>query len=121
MAKKNPPEAPKGPFHNPFGALSNRRDELPAGPAAKPPPAGKPPPARAVIRMERKGRGGKEVTVVEKLEQPPKELERWLKELKQALGCGGVVEGDSLVLQGDQRERLEKVLREKGIQRISVG
>ncbi|MBP6840365.1 MAG: translation initiation factor, partial [Kofleriaceae bacterium] len=42
---------------------------MPAGPAPKPAaaPAAAKGPARAVVRLERKGRGGKEVTVVDKL------------------------------------------------------
>ena len=40
---------------------------------------------RAVVRMERSGRGGKEVTVVEHLEIPPKDREVWVKALKAAL------------------------------------
>jgi len=61
------------------------RDRLPsAGGAAKPPPSADPPPpagpARAVVRIERKGRGGKEATIVEKLELNAKTLELWLDE-----------------------------------------
>jgi translation initiation factor 1 len=78
-------------------------------------------PARAVVRMERQGRGGKEVTVIEQLGLPAKTLEAWLKELKRTLGCGGVLEGDALVLQGDHRERLPGMLEKKGVRRISVG
>src|SRR5947209_18773254 len=87
------------PFNNPFGVLGGKRT-----------PDAPKPPAKAVVRMERKGRGGKEVTVVEQLELKPKELEEWLKALKNALGCGGVVEGQNLVLQGDQRKRLPSIL-----------
>jgi translation initiation factor 1 len=78
-------------------------------------------PARAVVRLERKGRGGKEVTVVEQLGLPKDRLEQWLKELKQSLGCGGALEESELVLQGDQRERVEAWLAKKGVKRISVG
>jgi translation initiation factor 1 len=74
-----------------------------------------------VVRMERKGRGGKEATVVEQLGLPARELERWLKELKAALGCGGGIEEGNLVLQGDQRERLRAILERRGVRRISVG
>jgi translation initiation factor 1 len=80
-----------------------------------------PAPARAVVRMERKGRGGKEVTVVEQLELPAKDLERWLKSLKGALGCGGTVEDGSLVLQGDHRKRLKELLEARGVKKVSVG
>ena len=111
---------------DPFAELEKLRALLPPGPApapAKPAPAKppKPPPARAVVRMERKGRGGKEVTVVDKLALPPVELERWCRELKQALGCGGSVDGDVIVLQGDLRPRIGAVLEARGIGRVTIG
>jgi translation initiation factor 1 len=113
------------PFNNPFGALRGLRADLPAGseaPAAAAPPApGIPAPARAAVRMERKGRGGKEVTVVEHLGLAAGEAERWLRELKQALGCGGSVESGALVFQGDQRERVADLLRRRGVRKVSVG
>ena len=98
--------------------------DVPEGPApvaattAKPPV--KPPPARAVVRMERAGRGGRTVTVVEKLELRPAELETWLGELKRALGCGGIVEGAALVLQGDTRERVGAWLTARGVKKVTV-
>jgi translation initiation factor 1 len=70
--------------------------------------------------MERAGRGGKVVTVVEKLALPAKELETWLGELKRALGCGGVVEDGALVLQGDTRERVGAWLEKRGVKRVTV-
>jgi len=39
--------------------------------------------------------------VVEQLGLRAAELEAWLKALKGQLGCGGTVEADTLVLQGD--------------------
>ncbi|HEY0096728.1 MAG TPA: translation initiation factor [Archangium sp.] len=123
--KKPEASAPAAPFHNPFAALGLKREELPAGPAPAPvkAEASKEPkgPARAVVRMERKGRGGKEVTVVEQLGLPAAELEKWLKALKGGLGCGGTVEEDTLVLQGDQRERLPALLEARGVRRVTVG
>ncbi|MET0403343.1 MAG: translation initiation factor [Cystobacter sp.] len=120
--KKTEAPAPAAPFHNPFAALSLQREALPPGPAPAPvkeePARG---PARAVVRMERKGRGGKEVTVVEQLGLPEAERDRWLKALKGALGCGGAVEDDTLVLQGDQRERLPALLEARGVRRVTVG
>jgi translation initiation factor 1 len=79
------------------------------------------PPARAVVRMERKGRGGKEVTVVEKLGLRDSELETWCRELKQALGCGGSVDGDLIILQGDLRTRVPAALTAKGVEKVTVG
>jgi translation initiation factor 1 len=71
--------------------------------------------------MERAGRGGRTVTVVEKLDLPPRQLEDWLGELKRALGCGGAVEGGALVLQGDIRERIARLLEARGVKKVTVG
>ena len=115
---------------NPFDTLAKLRDSLPPGPDRQGPHSNntqvvlapeKPGPARAVVRMERKGRRGKEATVIEKLELPAKELERWCRELKQALGCGGSIEGDTIVLQGDLRHRLEAVLIARGVRKVTLG
>ena len=70
--------------------------------------------------MERSGRGGKVVTVVEKLGLRPRELEAWLGDLKRSLGCGGVIEGEALVLQGDSRERVGKLLEDRGVRKVTV-
>jgi translation initiation factor 1 len=129
---------------DPFAELEKLRAQLPPGPAPAPPktPKAPPPPkvpARAVVRMERKGRGGKEVTIialarsspaappdrrgpgVDKLALPPAELERWCRDLKQALGCGGAVDGDLIVLQGDLRSRIGAVLESRGVSRVTIG
>jgi translation initiation factor 1 len=123
---------PPGPFNAPFAGLARQlgvpgppAQTAPAGtgpaPARpEPPPPPKPGPARAVVRMERSGRGGKVVTVVEKLGLPPRELERWLGDLKRSLGCGGVVEGEALVLQGDNRDRIGALLGARGVRKVTV-
>ena len=119
------------PFHNPFGALGEQfgitpgenapeADQKAIEPAPAPAKtAGRSIP-RAVVRIERTGRGGKEVTVVEQLDLQPTERDRWLKALKAALGCGGVVEGNALVLQGDHRDRLPAILTARGIRKTTV-
>ncbi len=107
---------------NKFSSLEALRDKLPPGPKpeekAQPERKG---PARAVVRLERKQRGGKEVTVVEKLGLPAADLEKWCRELKQACGCGGSVEADAIVLQGDLRKRLPDLLTTKGVGKVTVG
>jgi translation initiation factor 1 len=118
----------KTPFHNPFAQLKALRGETPApveppapapaAPVAQPPPGRTIP--RAVVRYERSGRGGKQVTLVEHLEIRPTDREAWLKALKSALGCGGSLEGDALVLQGDQRARLPKLLAARGVRKVTV-
>lgn len=111
---------------SPFAVLAN----LPfaGAPTAPEPPADAPPargPARAVVRLERKHRRGKEVTIVEKLGLPPAQLEQWCRELKRTLGCGGTVDTADdgtrvIILQGDFRQRLEAALIKLGVQRVTI-
>jgi translation initiation factor 1 len=120
--RPGPPDAPARPFHAAFEAL---RDRLPEG-YQPPPPAPKASPekrapARAVVRLERKGRGGKEATVVEKLELAPSALAEWSDALKRSLGCGGGVEDGALVVQGDQRDRVVRWLEERGVKKVIRG
>ncbi|CAN5864155.1 hypothetical protein BH11MYX2_BH11MYX2_26580 [soil metagenome] len=116
--------SPKDP-KSPFAALEKLRADLPPGlPPEQPKSASAAKivkgPSRAVVRYERKGRGGKEATNVEKLELEAKDLEQWCKELKQALGCGGFIDGDSIVLQGDLRQRLPPLLTARGVGKVTV-
>jgi translation initiation factor 1 len=110
------------PFHNPFAALRGLAGPAPA-PAdgdTTPAPAAKSIP-RAVVRLERSGRGGKEVTIVEHLAIAASARDEWLKALKAALGCGGTVEDERLVLQGDQRKRLPALLQSRGVKKVILG
>jgi translation initiation factor 1 len=107
--------------NNKFGSLEKLRDQLPPGPAKPVEQAALPKgPARAVVRLERKQRRGKEVTVIEKLGLTQVELETWCKQLKQQLGCGGSVEGDAIVVQGDFRKRLPDLLAGMGVRSVTV-
>jgi translation initiation factor 1 len=49
-----------------------------------------------------------------------RELDAWLKTLKQSLGCGGRIEDGALLLQGDQRDRLPALLTARGVRKITV-
>ena len=116
---------------SPFAKLAVLRDALPAAPVASPtrpatpgapaPKAAPKGPAKAVVRIERKGRGGKDATIVEQLGLSASELDVWLKALKTQLGCGGAVEGDNLVLQGDLRKRIGPLLEARGVRKVVVG
>jgi translation initiation factor 1 len=109
---------------NPWLVLQPMRDKLPPGEPpverAAPERAAPKPPARAVVRIERKQRGGKEVTVIDKLALPPDQLATWCKDLKAALGCGGSVDGETILLQGDLRPRLEAILTARGVARVTI-
>jgi translation initiation factor 1 len=87
----------------------------PAKPSPSPRPAGPgAPPNDGVVRVARetKGRGGKTVSIVHGL--PASEAERVLKQLKTKLGTGGAIEGTTLVIQGDHRERIAAELKALG-------
>jgi translation initiation factor 1 len=64
--------------------------------------------------MEKKGRGGKTVTVVYDLPNNRAFLEALCQELKRACGTGGAVADEAIELQGDLRERVRSVLLKKG-------
>jgi translation initiation factor 1 len=73
-------------------------------------------PARIVakLRMEKKGRGGKTVTVVDGLPHNAGFLKELCQELKRACGTGGAVADGAVELQGDLRVRLRECLLAKG-------
>jgi translation initiation factor 1 len=124
MQRKKAPIPPcAAPFNNPFGALATRLGTAAQVPdSIAEPSIPSPPylPTKAVVRFERKGHGGKEVTFVEQLGIDRDQLETWLREIKTLLGCGGTVAGEALVLQGDQRSRLKTWLEGRGVKRVRI-
>ena len=138
--KNKPPPDSKG-FSSSLGDLLRARGQAPAvepatsaappatSPAARPQPTVAPtaPDAKLelartgklVLRRERKGHGGKTVTVVEGL--PPEALAAACKALKTALGCGAVVDGATVVVQGDQVERGAAFLTARGARQVVRG
>jgi translation initiation factor 1 len=73
-------------------------------------------PARIVarLRMERAGRGGKTVTVIDGLPRNAAFLKELCQDLKRAGGCGGAVRDGAVELQGDLRERVRDILVQRG-------
>jgi len=57
------------------------------------------------LRMEKKGRGGKTVTVVDGLPRNAAFLKDLSQDLKRACGTGGAVQEGAIELQGDLRAR----------------
>jgi translation initiation factor 1 len=56
---------------------------------------------RTTVRLDRKGRGGKSVTVIEGLQLPAGDSEKLLKQLKTKFGTGGAVKNGAFEIQGD--------------------
>lgn len=115
-----------GPVNPILGELLREKGFAPSEPAPEPPaePAGEAlldlsRAGKVVVARERKGRGGKTVTVVRGL--PAGGLERLAREMRKALGCGAAVDGSSLVLQGDLTQRACAWLAGRGATRVVVG
>lgn len=68
----------------------------------------------ATLRIEKKGRGGKSVTVIERLAVSDDELKKICKELKSKCGTGGTVKEHHIEIQGDFREKIRPLLEQKG-------
>jgi translation initiation factor 1 len=62
------------------------------------------------VRLERQGRGGKVVTVVEGLPGHPAAIEEVARALKARCGAGGTVKGRIVEVQGDHRDRVVALL-----------
>ena len=74
------------------------------------------------IRLEKKGRGGKWVTVIEGIPEHPDRLKALSKQLKQQCGVGGGVKDLNLEIQGDQRLPCQQKLQALGyIVKLSGG
>ena len=70
----------------------------------------------AKLRMEKKGRGGKTVTVVYDLPQNEVFLKELAQELKRTCGTGGAVAGKRRRTAGNLRDRVREYLVKKGWQ-----
>ena len=73
----------------------------------------------AVFRLEKNGRGGKTVTVINRLPRHERFLKDLCKELKTRCGSGGTFElksdGGAIEIQGDQRETIKAIFAKKHI------
>ena len=74
------------------------------------------PPAkqRLHVRMERSGRGGKTVTVVDNFVGSDDDLQALGRTLKTKCGVGGTAKDGQIIIQGDFRERITTLLKELG-------
>jgi translation initiation factor 1 len=84
-------------------------------------PAGKPPQGTATrspkavrVRLDRKGRGGKSVTLIEGIQLTGKDREALLRKLKTWLGTGGALKEDLIEIQGDHRDAVISLLQDMG-------
>jgi translation initiation factor 1 len=66
------------------------------------------------IRIEKKARRGKTVTVLDGFTRQPEELEELASQMKKSCGAGGTVRNGVIEIQGDFRQSLVVFLKKQG-------
>lgn len=66
------------------------------------------------IRPEKKGRGGKTVSVISNFPAGHDYFKKLTKKLKRICGSGGTFKGESIEVQGDHREVIKNFLESEG-------
>ena len=74
-----------------------------------------------VCKFEKKGRNGKPVTLIEGFEGTEEELKQISKKIKTTLGIGGSEKDGIIVIQGDNRDKIMKILKDLGYKTKRVG
>lgn len=95
-------------------ALASLSESLPEGNAEPAAEKVKETKRSVTLFFERKGRGGKPVTSLADFEGIDDDgIETLASELKRSLGTGGSARGGEILIQGDRREQLRRLLTDK--------
>ncbi|MDD2277532.1 MAG: translation initiation factor [Bacteroidales bacterium] len=70
------------------------------------------------VRLEKKNRGGKTVSIVTGFVGSEEELKNLAKHLKSRCGVGGSVKDDEIIIQGDFRDKILNLLQELGYKNV---
>lgn len=98
-----------------FSASKNRCERCGRYPCRCPKARSAPPQEQQPrIFRDRKGRGGKVVTVVRDLQLSDDDLNALGKQLKKKCGAGGTIKDGNIEIQGDHREKVESELLKLG-------
>ncbi len=74
-----------------------------------------------VCKFEKKGRNGKPVTIIEGFEGSENDLKKISKKIKTTLGIGGSEKDGTIVIQGNNRDKVMEILHEMGYKTKRVG
>ena len=67
------------------------------------------------IWLEKKGRGGKSVSIVTGLRIPKDEVNQIAKDLKKLCGVGGSVKNNEIIIQGEKRDKILDYFKSRGV------
>lgn len=66
------------------------------------------------VLIEKKGRGGKTATIIEGFEIPDDEVDEVARTLRKKLGTGGSSRGGEILIQGDRKEDVVRLIKDMG-------
>jgi translation initiation factor 1 len=72
------------------------------------------------IHLEKKGRGGKEVSIVKGFSGTEKMLNDLGKTIKKKCGVGGSVKDGEIIIQGNKRSMILKILNDLGYNNVKL-
>ncbi len=65
------------------------------------------------VRIRSERRRGRDVTIIENLPFSKENMKSFLKEMKKILACGGTYKDGYVLLQGDHKYKVAKLLKER--------
>lgn len=73
------------------------------------------------VSLDKSGRAGKAVSLVEGFAGPAAELDKLARDLKNLCGTGGSAKDGQILIQGDQRQKIAGFLEKKGARVRLIG
>lgn len=73
------------------------------------------------MRLESKGRGGKEVTVLFNLPFSESDAKAFKRDIQGVLACGATFKNSQIELRGDLRNKVETYCKDKGMKIVRAG
>ena len=73
---------------------------------------------RVRVWIDRKSRGGKEVTIIQGIQAPEDYLKEIATYIKTKCGVGGSVKAEEIIIQGNQRDKVIAILIDRGFKDV---